>query len=260
MSRFAVVGCAECAEHWVIEDIVGVRAANQRECPRCRTRHSDDQLHRRARAETWEDAVEKRSALLATKRDAEDEFTDVNHYGDLEDEWNRDLVDEPLGVQVLEGKFSNDYHLDTETATDEDGEVSVSSSDHFCLGNLRCDGDAGLWFVQQYPAESSGTVHLDEESRPGELWRRLVDVLQEDIAIAVRELTAGTADGAAWQAIEAIIDDQLGMIDPEDLVDAEDRNGSAIASTLLSLCKELESDQHQQGHESVGPLRQQQGR
>lgn len=219
MSRFAVVGCTECAEHWVIKDVVGIRAANQRECPRCKTRHTDDQLHRWVEAETWEDAVEKRSALLATKRDAEDEFTDVNHYSEIEDEWDQDLVDEP---------------------------VSVSSPNDLRLGDLRCDGDAGLWLVQQYPAESSGTVYLDEESRPGELWRRLVDVLQKDIAIAVRELTAGTADGAAWQVIEAIIDDQLGMIDSEDLVNAEYHSGTATTSTLLSLCKDLESDQHQQ--------------
>ena len=260
MSRFAVVGCTECAEHWVIEDVVGVHAADQHECPRCETRHSDEQLRRRARAETWEDAVEQRSALLASKRDEADAFADVDHYGELEGEWNRELVDEPLGVQVVTGEFSNDHSLDAdeeETEPTEDDEVG-----HRRLGDLRRDGDAGLWLVRQYPAESSGTVRLDEDSRPGELWQRLVDVLQEDIALAVRELAGGAGDGVAWQAVEAIVDDQLGMVDRDDLEDAEDLHGSIIASALLSLCKDVDSEQHQQaisllksfGDTDFGPL------
>ena len=250
MSRFAVVGCAECTEHWVIEDVVGVRPADQHECPQCGTRHTDERLRRKARAETWVDAVEKRSALLAKKRSADDEFADVDHYAVLEDEWNRDLVDNRLGVQVVTGEFSNDHHLDG----DEMDEAAGDEPDYRSLGDLRHDGDSGLWLVQQYPAESSGTVRLNEDSRPGGLWQRLVDVLQEDIALVVRELVGGTGDGVAWQMLEAIVDDQLGMVDKDALEDAENLHGSIATSTLLSLCKDVGSEQHQQAVEFLSSL------
>ncbi|MFY4815482.1 DUF5817 domain-containing protein [Haloarcula sp. AONF1] len=258
MSRFAVVGCSGCSEYWVIEDVVGVHGVDQHECPRCETRHSDSRLRRWASAETWEAAVEKRSALLADKRNAGDEFADIDHYAELEDEWNQGLVDEPLGVQVVTGEFSNDHHLEEDELESLEGD----ESDLGRLGDLRRDGDAGLWLVQQYPAESSGTVRIDEDSRPGELWQRLVNILQEDIALAVRELAGGTGDGVAWQAIEAIVDDQLGMVDRDALEDAEDLHGSIVTSTLLSLCKDVDSEQHQQalellrsfGETDFGPL------
>ncbi|WP_394296325.1 DUF5817 domain-containing protein, partial [Halorubrum ezzemoulense] len=35
MNRFAVVGCSNCSQHWVIEDAVSSGAANARECPQC---------------------------------------------------------------------------------------------------------------------------------------------------------------------------------------------------------------------------------
>ena len=258
MSRFAVVGCSNCSQHWVIEDAVSSGGATAHECPRCGRQHSDGQLRRRARADTWEDAVEQRAALLANTRNAGTEFDEVGHYADLEEEWDRDLVGQPLGVQVLTGAFADDQHLDT--ANRETSDKTDQSSRQ--LGDLRCDEDAGLWVVQQYPAVSSGTVHLDKESRPGELWRRLVGVLEADIALAVRELVGGVADGAAWQTLESIIDDQLGTVDREALPDAESLNGSIVASTLLSLCKDVESEQHQQalellesfGSAEFGPL------
>jgi hypothetical protein len=231
MSRFAVVGCAECTEHWVIEDVVGVRPADQHECPQCGARHTDEKLRRRARAETWEDAVEKRSALLANKRSAGNEFADVDHYSVLEGEWNREIVDDPLGVQVITGEFSNDHHLDG----DEMDEAAGDEPDYRCLGDLRHDGNSGLWLVQQYPAESSGMVRLDEDTRPGELWQRLVDILQEDIALVVRELVGGTGDGAAWQMLEAIVDDQLGMVDQAALEDAENLHGSSHVDAAQSV-------------------------
>jgi len=258
MSRFAVVGCTECAEHWVIEDVVGVHPVDQHECPRCGTRHTDDLLRRLARAKTWESAVEKRSALLANKRDADQEFADVDHYSELEDEWDRDVVNEPIGVQVLRGEFTNNHSVDG----DESDDVTDDTPEDRSLGDLRRDGETGLWLVQQYPAESSGAVRLGEDSRPGELWQRLVDVLQEDIALAVRELAGGAGDGVAWQAIESLVDDQVGMVDQDALEDAEDLHGSIVTSALLSLCKDIESKQHQQaidllasfGDTDFGPL------
>lgn len=258
MSRFAVVGCSNCSQHWVIEDSVSNSTASQHECPRCGYQHSDDQLRRRARADTWENAVEQRSVLLAITRNASAEFNEISRYADLEDELDRDLVGQPLGVQVLTGAFSDDQHLDTAEREAPD------KSDHSArqLGDLRCHEDAGLWMVQQYPAVSSGTVRLDEESRPGELWQRLVGALGADIALAVRELVGGVADGAAWQTLESIIDDQLGAVDQAAFPDPASLNGSIVASTLLSLCKDVESEQHQQalellesfGSAEFGPL------
>ncbi|MFD1635434.1 DUF5817 domain-containing protein, partial [Haloplanus ruber] len=138
MSRFAVVGCSNCSQHWVIEDAVSSGAANARECPRCGSQHSDGQLRRRTRADTWENAVEQRAALLANTRNAGAEFDEVGHYTDLEDEWDRDLVGQPLGVQVLTGAFTDDQHLDT--GEQETPNKTDQSSRQ--LGDLRCDEDA----------------------------------------------------------------------------------------------------------------------
>ena len=248
MSRYAVVGCAECGQHWVLEEAVSVNAADQHQCPRCGEHYRDDQLRRRAKADTWEAATEQRATLLARKRGASTEFADIGHYAELEEEWDRDLVGERLGVQVLTGAFTSDCHFDSE-APEEDGDAD---REHNRLDDLRRDADAGLWLVQQYPAESSGTVRLDEQSRPGELWQRLLEVLAPDVALAVRELTGGVADGPAWQAIEAIIDDQLGMVDREALKGAESRHGSIVAATLMSLCKDVNSEKHQQALELLG--------
>ncbi|WP_394347950.1 DUF5817 domain-containing protein, partial [Halorubrum sp. ASP121] len=150
MSRFAVVGCSNCSQYWVIEDAVSSGAVSGRECPRCGSQHSDDQLRRRARADTWENAVEQRSALLANTRNASAEFDEVDRYADLEDEWDRDLVGQPLGVQVLTGAFSDDQHLDRV----EQGTSNKPDHSSRQLGDLRCDEDAGPWMVQQYPAVS----------------------------------------------------------------------------------------------------------
>ncbi|KOX94245.1 hypothetical protein AMR74_16155 [Halorubrum tropicale] len=82
------------------------------------------------------------------------------------------------------------------------------------------------------------------------------------MALAVRELAGGAGDGIAWQAIEAIVDDQLGMVERDALEDAEELHGSIITSALLSLCKDVGSEPHQQaidllksfGQTDFGPL------
>ena len=103
--------------------------------------------------------------------------------------------------------------------------------------------------AQQYPAVSSGTVRLDKENRLGELWKWLVATLQADIVVAVRELVDDVADRAAWQTLESIIDDQLGTVDQEALLDVASLNGLIVVSTLLNLYNDVESEQHQQALE-----------
>ena len=88
MSRYAVVGCSECGEHWVVDES---EAAYRRKCPRCQTRYADHRLRRQQTAHSWENAVEMRSAILASKRNAQHEFAEVAHYADLDDQIEGDV-------------------------------------------------------------------------------------------------------------------------------------------------------------------------
>lgn len=79
---YAVVGCSECGNYWLVADPDEQSSA---QCGRCGTRHDTDRLKRFHETDTRSEAAQARAAILAKKRGDSDAFADVPHVADLED-------------------------------------------------------------------------------------------------------------------------------------------------------------------------------
>lgn len=80
-SMYAVVGCSDCGQLWLLSDPDESETAT---CPRCRTRHQTRKLRRFAETEDREEARQVRAAMLARKRGESDAFADLEHVADME--------------------------------------------------------------------------------------------------------------------------------------------------------------------------------
>jgi len=78
---YAVVGCNECANMWLVTD---PRASETAKCSRCGKTHKTAKLKRFFESEDREAAREARSALLAKKRGDSAAFAEVDHVSELE--------------------------------------------------------------------------------------------------------------------------------------------------------------------------------
>ncbi|WP_144921468.1 DUF5817 domain-containing protein [Halorubrum salsamenti] len=78
---YAVVGCNECAEMWLLTD---PRTSDSAGCPRCGKTHQTAKLKRFFESEDREAAREARAALLAKKRDESAAFAELDHVSELE--------------------------------------------------------------------------------------------------------------------------------------------------------------------------------
>ncbi len=78
---YAVVGCTDCANVWLVHDLRSNETAN---CPRCGRTHQTAKLNAFYTSEDREEAREARAALLARKRGESEAFAKVAHVADLE--------------------------------------------------------------------------------------------------------------------------------------------------------------------------------
>lgn len=78
---YAVVGCTDCGNYWLLADPGESDSAT---CSRCGRRHQTEKLRRFYASEDRDDAREARAALLAKKRGDADAFDEVAHVTDLE--------------------------------------------------------------------------------------------------------------------------------------------------------------------------------
>lgn len=78
---YAVVGCNECANMWLLTD---PRTSETAQCSRCGKTHQTKRLKRFFESEDREAAREARSALLAKKHGDSEAFAAVDHVADLE--------------------------------------------------------------------------------------------------------------------------------------------------------------------------------
>lgn len=79
---YAVVGCSNCSNLWLLSDPDGQDRA---ECPRCGTSHRTERLRRLAETRDRDAAVEARARLLADRAGAGESFSDVPHVSELEE-------------------------------------------------------------------------------------------------------------------------------------------------------------------------------
>jgi hypothetical protein len=78
---YAVVGCRDCANLWLLSDPAASETAT---CPRCGTRRQTKKLRRLFESEDREAARQARAKLLADKQDAGDAFDEVASVSELE--------------------------------------------------------------------------------------------------------------------------------------------------------------------------------
>ncbi len=78
---YAVVGCTDCANMWLLRD---ARTSETARCSRCGRTHRTAKLKRFFESEDREAAREARAALLAKKHGDSEAFAAVDHVADLE--------------------------------------------------------------------------------------------------------------------------------------------------------------------------------
>lgn len=78
---YAVVGCTQCGNYWLLSDPGESKSAT---CPRCGRSHQTRKLKRFFTSDDRDAAREARAALLAKKHGDSAAFADVAHVSDLE--------------------------------------------------------------------------------------------------------------------------------------------------------------------------------
>ncbi|ELK52668.1 replication protein H [Haloferax volcanii] len=94
---YAVVGCTDCANMWLLSDPDGSKTAT---CPRCGRRHQTKKLRRFFESDDRDAARQARSALLAKKHGDSEAFAQVDHVSELDRRVEESGVDDR---EYLEG-------------------------------------------------------------------------------------------------------------------------------------------------------------
>lgn len=88
---YAVVGCNECGNMWLLSDPRAQKSAN---CPRCGKTHRTKKLRRFAEEEDRQAARQARAALLAKKQGNSEAFAETAHVADMEREVEESGIDD----------------------------------------------------------------------------------------------------------------------------------------------------------------------
>ncbi|SEL92275.1 DUF5817 domain-containing protein [Haloferax larsenii] len=94
---YAVVGCTDCANMWLLSDPDRSKTAT---CSRCGRRHQTKKLRRFFESEDRDAAREARAALLAKKHGDSEAFSQVAHVSELDRQVEESGVDDR---EYLEG-------------------------------------------------------------------------------------------------------------------------------------------------------------
>ncbi|AFK20288.1 replication protein H [Haloferax mediterranei ATCC 33500] len=94
---YAVVGCTDCANMWLLSD---PRESKTATCPRCGRRHQTKKLRHFFESEDRDAARQARSALLAKKHGDSEAFAEVAHVSELDRQVDESGVDDR---EYLEG-------------------------------------------------------------------------------------------------------------------------------------------------------------
>ena len=161
---YAVVGCNECGNLWLLSDPDGQESAT---CSRCGKRHRVGKLKRLYTDEDREAARQARAALLANKRDESESFSEVAHVADLE----RQLED--AGVDDRE--YLAESGLDVAEIESAGENASVGSGQSSDRSREEIVRDA-VDFVEE-PTESEIVAYATERGVPEDAARTLLERL-----------------------------------------------------------------------------------
>lgn len=162
---YAVVGCTQCGNYWLLSDPGESESAT---CSRCGRRHQTKKLRKFYASEDRDDARQARAALLAKKHGDSAAFDEVDHVADLERQVEGRAVSDE---EFLEG---SGIDVDEVAAAGDTGKKRSRSRDQIVRdGVTECDSESE---VLAY-AEENG-VPRDAAAKLLEKLRRRGDVTE----------------------------------------------------------------------------------
>ena len=108
---YAVVGCSECSNLWIIEG-----RSETTQCPRCGSRRKYEKRKKFLETDDADHAREVRASMLANRGGHGEAFAEVDHFADLESQVEDGVVDdeeylEASGLDVEELEAAGDRNL-----------------------------------------------------------------------------------------------------------------------------------------------------
>ncbi|ELZ33542.1 hypothetical protein C474_05660 [Halogeometricum pallidum JCM 14848] len=158
---YAVVGCSECANMWLITDPKRSKTAN---CPRCGRTHRTKKLRSFLETEDRQAARQARAALLAKKHGDSEAFAETAHVSEMEELIEESGVDD---AEYLEGSGLDADEI--ESAGERTTERRSSSNRLDVVREAVRDGDR--------PTEAEVVAYAEERGVPGDAARDLLDKL-----------------------------------------------------------------------------------
>lgn len=161
---YAVVGCNNCSNIWLLSDADAAQTAN---CSRCGKTHQTRKLRRFFESDDHAEARQARAAILAGKQGANDEFQNVDSVAEME----RQLDESGIGDrEFLERSGFGTAQIDEiEAASD----VSQTSS--------RSRQDIVTDAIREYdrPTEEEIVAYATDHGVPAEAARTLLEKLTQ---------------------------------------------------------------------------------
>ena len=158
---YAVVGCSECANMWLVTDPKRSKTAN---CPRCGRTHQTKKLRSFLETEDRQAARQARAALLAKKHGDSEAFAETAHVSEMEELIEESGVDD---AEYLEGSGLD--AAEVESAGERATEGRSSSNRVDVVREAVRAGDR--------PTEEEVVASAEERGVPGEAAREVLEKL-----------------------------------------------------------------------------------
>ncbi|KAB1187934.1 MULTISPECIES: DUF5817 domain-containing protein [Haloferax] len=163
---YAVVGCTDCANMWLLSN---PRESKTATCPRCGKRHQTKKLRRFFESEDRDAARQARAALLAKKHGDSEAFAQLEHVSELDRQVEESGIDDR---EYLEGSgLDADEVFDAGEQAKRGRAASSGSKDRLTIvrESIR-DGDR--------PSEDEIVAVASERGVPEERARDLLEKLR----------------------------------------------------------------------------------
>ncbi|WP_411966940.1 DUF5817 domain-containing protein [Haloferax sp. YSSS75] len=163
---YAVVGCTDCGNLWLLSD---PRESKTATCSRCGRRHQTKKLRRFFESEDRDAARQARSALLAKKHGDSEAFAQVEHVAELDRQVDESGIDDR---EYLEGSgLDADEVFDAGEQARRGRASSSGSVDRLtAIKDAIRDGDR--------PTEDEVVAAASEQGVPAEKARDLLEKLR----------------------------------------------------------------------------------
>jgi DNA-directed RNA polymerase subunit M/transcription elongation factor TFIIS len=161
---YAVVGCNNCSNLWLLSD---ADAAETATCSRCGKTHQTRKLRRFFESEDHAEARQARAAILAGKQGANEAFQKVDSVAEME----RQLENAGIGDR----EFLERSGFDTETIDDTETAGDVSSRP----SRSRRDVVTDALREQDRPTEDEIVAYATDHGVPAEAARDLLEKLTQ---------------------------------------------------------------------------------